>query len=119
MPVLGQQMNTAVNQRFTANPAGRCLFKRTQKLELTPLTRSRNPLILLKPKIIKIRKLLMRIKILATIIAVAMCTHIYAAPSFKTYHLAVPLTKQSAIVEATNKFVATDIVKSYTHFISC
>ena len=55
----------------------------------------------------------MRTKILATIIAVAMCTHVYAAPSFKTYDLAVPLTKQSAIVEATNKFMATDIGKSY------
>ena len=36
-----------------------------------------------------------------------------AAPSFKTYDIAVPLTKQAAVVEATNKFMSTDIGKSY------
>ena len=55
----------------------------------------------------------MKIKTLATIIAVALCTQVQAAPSFKTYDIAVPLTKQAAVVEATNKFMSTDIGKSY------
>lgn len=55
----------------------------------------------------------MRIKTFATIITTALCAQAFAAPSFKTYEIAVPLTKQAAVVEATNKFMATDTGKSY------
>lgn len=55
----------------------------------------------------------MRIKILATIITAALCAQAFAAPSFKTYDLTVPQTKQSAVINATNKFMATEKGKSY------
>tara|TARA_E500000331_G_C17089535_1_gene640454 strand:+ start:125 stop:868 length:744 start_codon:yes stop_codon:yes gene_type:complete len=55
----------------------------------------------------------LKIKLLFSILTLLITTHLSAAPSFKTYDIAVPLTKQGAVVEATNKFMATKIGKSY------
>jgi len=50
---------------------------------------------------------------LITLVGLSMALTANAAPSFKTYDLTVPLTKQAAVVEATNKFMATEMGKSY------
>jgi hypothetical protein len=55
----------------------------------------------------------LKIKLLFSVLTLLITTHLSAAPSFKTYDIAVPLTKQGAVVEATNKFMATKIGKSY------
>ena len=55
----------------------------------------------------------MKVKSLITSVGLSMALSANAAPSFKTYDLTVPLTKQAAVVEATNKFMATEKGKSY------
>ena len=55
----------------------------------------------------------MKLKLGLMFSALMLSCHASAAPSFKTYDIAVPLTKQGAVVEATNKFMATKIGKSF------